>query len=435
MNPGTLRIYSSNDSPRLRYIAAIILGEILGLNWEIITDKRRLGKHPVINYSSEEISDCFNISPEPLLFEKGVHAMEITVREWKGLPVFFQTSPVSDMPFDIFAASFFLISRYEEYLDFHADETGRFKASSSIAFKNGFLGIPVVDLWAKEMAKALLKKFRTLTFKRNDYKALINIDLDLNNPGFHGNGIFKSIGNLFHDLSASYFQGSMSKATIKKEKDPSAVFDYINRNIVERNADARFFIPVGDRSKYDHNPSWKNDEYRSLINKIADRFKTGLHPSFHATGNPGMLGDEKVRLKSIISREITMTHFHFVRLSSAGSYHEIHKEGITEDYSMGYPEEPGFRAGIARPFYFYNVHEERQTNVRIFPFQLMDSTFYRFKKEDQVRSAEVMINLINETRKAGGTFVSVWHHTTLQNNPEWQGRREAFEFMLNNQIP
>jgi Family of unknown function (DUF7033) len=435
MNPGTLRIYSSRDAPRLRYIAAIILGEILGLRWELITDKRRLGKHPVINYSREELSDCFNISPDPLLFETGVHATEITVTEWNELPVFFQSSPQSDIPFDIFAASFFLISRYEEYLDLHPDETGRFKASSSTAFKNGFLEIPVVDHWAREMAKALLKKFRTLTFRRNEYKAFLNIDLDLNNPGSNAKGLFRSIGHLFHDLSGSYFHRSAPGAVIRNENDPSVIFDYMNRSIMESNTDARFFIPVGDRSKYDHNPSWKNDDYRSLINKIAERFKTGLHPSFHATANPGMLASEKIRLKSIISREITMTHFHLVRLSAAGSYHEMHKEGITEDYSMGYPEEPGFRAGIARPFYFYNIHEERQTEVRIFPFQLMDSAFYRFNKEERLKPAEVIVKLINETRKAGGTFVSVWHHSTLQDNPGWQGGREVFEFTLNNQIP
>ena len=48
------------------------------------------------------------------------------------------------------------------------------------------------------------------------------------------------------------------------------------------------------------------------------------------------------------------------------SYLDINNAGILEDYSMGYPEEPGFRAGIARPFYFYNISEDKQTNLKIF---------------------------------------------------------------------
>ena len=146
MDPRSVRIYSEANVPRLRYIAGILLGDILGLQWEVITDRRKLGKHPVINYSSEDIPGALKIAPDTLLFETGVSQREIFITEWKGLPVFFQTSSLSDLPFDIFAASFFLVSRYEEYSDFHPDEHGRYQASSSLAFKNGFLGIPVIDL-------------------------------------------------------------------------------------------------------------------------------------------------------------------------------------------------------------------------------------------------------------------------------------------------
>ena len=67
-----VKIYSAKDSSRLRYIAGIILGDILGLQWDFTTDKRKLGKHPVINYSTENLPGSFKISPESILFEKGV---------------------------------------------------------------------------------------------------------------------------------------------------------------------------------------------------------------------------------------------------------------------------------------------------------------------------------------------------------------------------
>ena len=50
----------------------------------------------------------------------------MVISQWKGLPVFFQTTSDSDIPFDVFAASFFLVSRYEEYLEFQPDAHGRF---------------------------------------------------------------------------------------------------------------------------------------------------------------------------------------------------------------------------------------------------------------------------------------------------------------------
>ena len=125
MDPGPVKIFTSRDVPRLRYIAGILLGDIMGIEWEVITDRRKLGKNPVINYSDEEVKGSFRIHPHPLLFQSGIELQEIAAGEWKGLPVFFQGEPGTDLPFDIFAASFYLITRYEEYLPFEPDEFGR----------------------------------------------------------------------------------------------------------------------------------------------------------------------------------------------------------------------------------------------------------------------------------------------------------------------
>jgi hypothetical protein len=435
MDSRPVKIYSTEDVPRLRYIAGIIMGDILGLSWEIITDKRKLGKHHVINYSSDNISGSIKINPVSLLFETGIAERDLTVSEWKGLPVFFQTLPDSDLPFDIFAASFYLITRYEEYLEFQPDKYGRFPASSSIAFKNHFLGIPIVDAWVKEMSRVFLKKFQTIAFKRNEFKSLLTIDAD--QPfAYLGKGLFRSIGGLFNDLKGKTGKaGDRYRIVTQGEKDPYEVFDYILENLEKRNTDTRFFFPVGDHSKYDKNPSWKNDEYRKLIHRISDKYGAGLHPSFYSAGNYSTIANEAGRLNTILEKEIISSRFHYIRLFTPQSFRDIHKAGILEDYSMGYPDEPGFRAGIARPYYFYDVSDDHQTSLKIFPFQVMDVTLYGYKKLDIVASKEVILKLINETKKVGGLFVSIWHNTSLLDNQEWSGWREVFEFLLNTQLP
>ncbi len=115
------------------------------------------------------------------------------------------------------------------------------------------------------------------------------------------------------------------------------------------------------------------------------------------------------------------------------TFRDLYSAGILEDYSMGYPDEPGFRAGIARPYYFYDVFEDRQLNLKIFPFQIMDGTLYNYKKLDTAGAEEVILKLINETKKVGGLFVSIWHNTSLLDNEEWNKWRRVFEFMLKNQ--
>jgi len=102
---------------------------------------------------------------------------------------------------------------------------------------------------------------------------------------------------------------------------------------------------------------------------------------------------------------------------------------------MGFPDEPGFRAGIARPFLFYNLAEERQTGLRIVPLMVMDATLYQYKKLDEHAAEKVITGIISETRKAGGLFVSLWHNTSLTENSEWEGWRKLFEKMLTIQQP
>ena len=190
-----LKYLQSISSPRLKYIAGLLVGNILGSDWKIVTDKRDIGDDPVINYSSETISGSLRINPYELLYENGIKPVELSVSEWKGLPVFFMTDMDADIPFDIFSASFYLVTRYEEYLGFQPDVHGRFQASSSIAYKHGFLGIPVVDLWVKELASELTLKYPGLDFRNDGYKALLTIDSD--QPfAYLGKSLVRSIGGL-----------------------------------------------------------------------------------------------------------------------------------------------------------------------------------------------------------------------------------------------
>jgi hypothetical protein len=430
-----IKIFSENHSPRLTYIAGIILGNILGLQWEIVTDRRKLGKHPVINYSLLNINGSVKIAPATILFETGAVRKDIIISEWKGYPVFFQTDQDADIPFDIFSASFYLVSRYEEYLDYDADEHGRYPASSSIAFRNGFLGKPVIDLWTKEFARIILRKYPTIAFKRNDYNALLTIDSD--QPfAYLGKGMIRSVGGLLHDLTVR--KGNATgrfRVLTRGEQDPFEVYDYIMSNIDKNGTDARFFFPTGDITKYDKNPSWKNEKYRDLIRKISRKYEVGLHPSYYSSDKPVQLRSQLKRFEEILEKKTVAARFHYIRLKMPDSYRILNEASITEDYSMGYPEEPGFRAGIARPFLFYDLPEDRQTELTIVPFQVMDTTLYQYKKLKPENAGEIIRNLISETQHAGGLFVSLWHNTSLLESQEWKGWRDLFEMMLQIQKP
>ncbi len=430
MGPDIVKIFTEGNPPRLGYIAGIILGDILGLKWQLVSDRRKLGKHYVINYSGENIPGAFRIRPDTLLFETGIRSREINISNWRNLPVFFQTKSDSDIPFDIFAASFFLVSRYEEYQEFNPDEYGRFKAAGSVAFRNHFLTRPVIDLWAREFARSLLKKFQTLAFRRNQFRALMTIDAD--EPfAYLGRSLAENISAFFHDISKKTGQASDRYGCITgKDKDPYDVFDYIIDEAGHFSCNAGFFFPVGDISHFDRNPDWRHPLYRKLISGIPPKYFTGIHPSYYSPDNEVLLTDEIARLRSIINRDVTESRFHYLRIRFPGTYRNLIRAGIFSDYSMGYSEETGFRAGIARPFFFYDVIADEQTPLKITPFQIMDLTLLETKGLNIDDAGAEIKTILNEVAGVGGTFVTIWHNTSLLDNDKCRNRRELFKITL-----
>jgi len=114
-------------------------------------------------------------------------------------------------------------------------------------------------------------------------------------------------------------------------------------------------------------------------------------PSFVAGGDGSLIATEASRLKLILERDKFLP-VSFYQTVHPNSYNNVIKAGISEDYSMGYPDEPGFRAGIARPYFFYNVIDDQLTNLRL-SFQVMDVTLYDYKKLDPVDSKEIILRL------------------------------------------
>jgi hypothetical protein len=425
-----VKIFTRKSSPRLSYIAEIILGDILGLSWEIVTDRRKLGKNTIINYSDQDIKNSFKIDPVEILFENGVERKDIIVTRWNGLPVFFQTTSDSDLPFDIFAASFYLVSRYEEYIDFIPDSHGRFPSSLSLAFKNGFLRIPVIDRWTKELSRMLLKRFNTLTFRRNEYKALITID-SVQALGLRSMRLLDSISDIFKERKS---KAQLRKSTFNQEVTDNGnefgSFERIIERIDNGRTDSCFFFPVGSSSLYDKNPSWRNNEYRRLIKRIDNRFEVGLHTSYFSADNFDLMEKESEHLNNILNKKIDKSRMHYIRLQMPQSYRNMIKTGISDDFSMGFSDEPGFRAGIARPFYFYDLLEDKRTNLRIIPFEVMDSIVVGEGVSQQSEYEEIIRSIVDEIRGVGGLFVSIWHDAKLIDRNKHDICNKLFEFTL-----
>ena len=143
-----LLIYTHKITPRFTYTTRQVFTRILGIEISYTTRVEDFIKHsgPKITYTRQPLQNEFFIRSHELLFQQGVEDMDIQVETWEELPCFFRTGERSNLPFDILAASFYLLSRYEEYLPHVKDLHGRFPPRESMAYRHGFLRKPLVDL-------------------------------------------------------------------------------------------------------------------------------------------------------------------------------------------------------------------------------------------------------------------------------------------------
>ena len=207
-----------------------VFTRILGIDVSFTTAVEDFIKHsgPKITYTKQPLQNEFFIRSNSLLFEQGINDVEVKIEDWEGLPCFFAAGERSNIPFDIFAASFYLISRYEEYLPHVKDDLGRFPVKESLAYQNGFLQRPLIDLWAKKFLLSLKERFPEIKQKKKEYQftSIINVT---SSHCFAYRGFIRTIGGVLLDFSKFKLLRLVKRVAvwINPKKDPYNNFTYL----------------------------------------------------------------------------------------------------------------------------------------------------------------------------------------------------------------
>jgi hypothetical protein len=428
-----LLVYSHKITPRLTYIFKHFFVRILQIPVVFTTKVDEFVAHngPKITYSKNPLGSEFFIRSQGLLFEQGINDVEVNVSIWDEIPCFFYEGESSTIPFDIFSASFYLITRYEEYLPHVQDIHERFPADESLAFKNGFLEKPIIDIWAFKFLELLKDKFPNYDYKERTFSQISTIDVDVAYAYKH-KGIVRSLGGYLKDIFQFNFNNLWNRllTNLNFREDYYNTFSKILQFKKEKNVNTLFFFLLGDYTTYDKNISFSNNKFRSLIKSVADYTKIGLHPSYFSLKDEEKLKKEKKRLEGIINTPTEFSRQHYLRLIIPDTYQNLIDLDIKEDYSMGFAKRVGFRASTCTPFYFYDLDFEIQTPLKIVSFALMDVTLKQHMGLNNDASLKKILELKNEVKKVNGTFVSLFHNETLSENLYWKGWTSIYEKML-----
>jgi hypothetical protein len=420
--------------PRVEYTFRLIFTQILGVEVVFTTfpDEFISSELPKINYSLQRFPNDFYIKPNPLLFEEGISAKKIQPVKFEEEIYFFDSSADSVFPFDPFAAAFYLVTRYEEYENRGGTKFDRYDAKKSILTKYNLLKKPVINIWAKLLAEKLQQYFPGFIFPERKFQFFSTIDVD-NAWAFKHKGFWRSSAALIK----SVFKGNVKESVFRlnvllgNNKDPFDTYDFLDSVFEGNEEKVRFFFLLGDYGKFDKNISPKNKYFKELIQKTAKKYTVGVHPSFSAGQETGSakMKKELALMENIFGEKVYKSRQHFLLLRLPKTYRRLLEANIFEDYTMGFAEQTGFRAGICTPFYYYDLEKEATTNLRVVPFQVMDVTLREYMGLNPEAAEKEIFELMQEVKNVGGTFVSIWHNETVSDYGNWKGFREVFEKM------
>ena len=424
-----LVVFTQEITNRVQYIFDYLFEEILKVPVLLTSDLHEfnISDHPKINYSSLPVNCDLKMHPHPILFQRGITYQSLEPVTFEEEIFFFESSGDSFLPFDPFAAGFYLVSRYEEYLMRELDEHCRYPSHRSVLYSNHLLNKPVVNQWTQLIARKIQASYPDFIYQKAKFNFLSTIDID--NAWAYKN---KSLGRTAGALAKGFLKGNIQQnkerlQVIRGEKDdPYDTYDFIKGLYEGRNELLHFFILLGKTSKYDRNISPKNLQLQQLVQDLNSQYQVGIHPSYRSTKNKEELSQEISHLQTISNKKVESSRQHFLRLELPKTYRRLINAGIKKDFTLGYADQTGFRAGTASPFWFYDLKKEVTTKLRIYPFQMMDVTLKNYLKLTPNEGMVVIEKLMMEIRKYGGTFISLWHNESLSDLGEWTGWREVF---------
>jgi hypothetical protein len=423
-------IYTEKNTTRLQYIIDFIGNLLLQDRIEVTTDINNFKKFvgAKINYSSNAVDNNeFRINPVPLLFETGIKLQSIDCFETGGIKAFYKTA--GDFTFDIFAASFYLLSRYEEYLPHPKDMYGRYAHENSIAFKNNFLHLPLINIWQENFKKELHLKFPGLQFVKNEFQFIPTYDIDIA-WSYSNKGFFRNAGGFLKNLANAQWGKLAERINVLsgKQKDPFDSYDWMDALHEKYNLKPYYFFPVAEKkSKYDKNISPYNFEYRNLIQQCSRKYKIGIHPSWQSGDDNTLTGTEKKLSGKITGETIENSRQHFIRFTLPETYRLLIRYEIKNEFSMGYGSVNGFRASVASPFYWYDLEKEEATDLLVHPFCFMDANSFFEQKLTPKQALIEIKDYYNSVKSVNGTMITVWHNPFLGTDDLFAGWREVYE--------
>lgn len=427
--------------PEKEYCFKVLLEAFLGLPYRVETTPDILdfqlvlpnGKQITLTDSFVETSrDSSTFSPISTLNE-GVN-LPHPFRQDLPLPVicgnrsFHKTEEGFACGLDIFASSFFMLSRWEEYVSTEHDGHGRFPAAASMAYREGFLQRPVVNEYLDLLWDMLVALGWNQPRKQRNFHLHLSHDVD--HPL-----LWWSPRDRLRTLAGSLLKRRDVRETRfwlqPWKEDPFDTFDEMMDWSEQAGVQSHFNF-LGKREHHsDCFYPLGHPFVQNLMHKITDRGHViGFHPSYEAFGHAAKFNAELESLRALSPQVVRTGRQHYLRFSVPDTWQVWENAGMEWDSTVGYADAPGFRCGTCYEFPVFNILTRQTLSLREKPLVAMDVTLALYNNSNPQEALTTLNRLQEEVKKHQGEFVLLWHNSSL-NDYFWKDWKTVYQSFIN----
>lgn len=446
------------------YICQVLFGEFLGIEWRLSPEERpdvavRLDGQPgeirlaegLFAMPEHRWLTAASMPPEPLAWwDRASSPVEATTVAPR-LPVLYG-QPLPDGSFcsvepelirlgiDILGSSFFMLSRYEEALGGARDEHLRFPAAASLAGRAGFLDRPIVNEYLEVLWWAMQRLWPGLRRKGRQGRFLLSHDVDhpLCTAGMGLLRVGRSVAGDLLRRSDPVLAGRriLSYAQTRRTPEPDLCnnFAAIMDESESRGVVSAFnFIADKTDDTYDAEYAIEDPFIRRLLRQVHQRgHEIGLHPSYNSYDRPAQIRREFERLRRCAEEEGIQQgawggRQHYLRWANPVTWRGWEEAGLQYDSTLGFADQPGFRAGVCYEYPVFDLHERRPFRLRERPLVVMEVTLFEYLEASAAESLARIVELQGRCALFDGDFTLLWHNSRLLQNWEMALYRQVLD--------
>lgn len=336
---------------------------------------------------------------------------------------------------DILAATIFMLSRWEEQGNNVRDAFGRFPAEASVAHQQGFLELPIVDMYGL-ILRAWLQYLR---------------------PGWHGNLPTFRV-NLTHDVdfiqpfptpyaAVRKIAGDVLKRRSLKQATRNAnqavrqllapdttaylqSLDLLSDLSLQHGLRSTFYFMASEPSPEDTGYSLNSPLAQKRLRFIKScGFEIGLHAGYYTFRNPDKLRTEKARLEKVLEAPVQGGRQHYLRFQAPDTWRHWEQASFQYDSTLCYAQRNGFRCGTCHPYTPFDIEQDNELALKEIPLIVMDRTLLSYTQLSEEEAEDEVLKLARRCQSAHGTFTLLWHNILLV--PEWRPWLELYNRILN----